>query len=206
MKTINVALNQKSIDDAIKELKKAQDQLKGQMLKEFIDRCCKWIVERANHYLDIGASKSGGNVIADIKNHWVIEQSTLSQNIFTIKNTSDKAVYVEFGVGIVGQESPHKMSGEVGYQYNIPTKYKYAGKHHDENTWRFVVSNKDDVDLLEGNYEEWPKKDGTIKIITRGSPSVMYAYNAVVDAKNMVASGGGVFAQYWAETLKKYWG
>lgn len=200
MKKINVALNSKSIDDAIKELKNAQVQLKSQMLTEFMIKSCQWIVDQANDYLD--KSDIGRNVIDDIKSHWSFDPST---NPVIITNTSDKAAFVEFGVGIVGQENPHDNASSARWKYNVPSQSKYAGEHHDENTWRFYVGNKDDIDLEDGNYEQLNTKSGRIKVITRGSPAVMYAYQAIVDARQELRSGGGIFKKFWNETMNKYW-
>lgn len=71
MKNIKVSLNSKSIDDAIKELQKAQEQLKSKMLAEFMIKSCRWMVDKANDYLD--KSNIGKNVINDIKSHWTFD-------------------------------------------------------------------------------------------------------------------------------------
>lgn len=195
-------LSAKSVESAIKKLEKAKKQLETEMLYDFINICCTFIVNQATTY--IMNSTIGDSVKMNIISGWqapVIKQKG-NKLIAKMTNTDSQAVYVEFGVGIVGEENPHDRvkSGETQYEYNIPTQYKYAGRFHDENTWRFYANQPNDVDLMNGYFEQWETKDGKYKIITRGSPAVMYAFNACVDLQ------AGAFRTIWEEIKKKYWG
>ena len=69
---------------------------------EFLNECADYLLERAKFHLS--NSGVGSNVIADIQSHW---QTVQDGNSIVIINDSDKAVFVEFGVGIVGQANPH---------------------------------------------------------------------------------------------------
>lgn len=176
---INIGYSTKSIDKAIKQIEEYQKRVKS-IIPTFYKQCGEKIVQFANERLN-GIDLPYG-VLAEIKSGWQPVKKK-DDNTYILENTSDESVYIEFGVGIVGEQSPQakKEADEAGYKYNLPSPSKYAGKHHDENTWRFYVSNKSEIDLIDGNYEEWQTKDGRIKIITRGSQGVMYAFNAIQD-------------------------
>lgn len=193
---ISVALNKKSIKNAIQALEKAKKQLEREMLDDFYKRCYEYFVGQANfHLLSSGV---GDLVIAEIQSSWNYER-TLNGAKFT--NNAEKAVYVEFGVGVVGQENQHTNANNLGnnYQYNMPSESKYDGKYHDKNTWRFYANDKRAVDLVDGFYEEWSTKNGDIKVITKGSPAIMYAFNALEDLRLYMP-------KIWEEIKIKYWG
>ena len=191
---IKVALNQKSIKNALNALKTAEKQLKGEMLDEFYKRCYNYFVSRANYYLEV--SGIGNFVIPKIQASWSYKKIAGGIRII---NDDEKAVYIEFGVGIVGKENSHPNAEETNYKYNIPTASKRAGNFHDEDTWRFYVYSREEIDLVEGYYEEWETQSGSTKVITRGSPSIMYAFNALEDLKLK-------YKQIWQEVKVKYWG
>ena len=198
-KTIVVKPNKKSIDDAVFKLNVLR-KFYSQIQYEFMQFVCEWIINRANFYIDF--LDIGSLVRTDIKNSWDYEISpTFSAQI---TNTAEKAVFVEFGVGVVGQMQPHPMANREGYQYNMPSIYKYAGKHHDENTWRFVKQSESEVDLPQGTYETWEKASGALKIITTGTEGAMFAYNAVVDAKMDLMNPNGELATEWNRILERY--
>lgn len=194
MKTINISLDEKSIDDAIKELEKAKQQLQTQMLADFRKALCEWIVERANLYLEV--SSIGYAVINDIKSHWEYP-ANYADEVLTIRNTSDKAVFVEFGVGRVGQSSPHYLAGQQGYEYSIGEKI-----NQETGQWIFSPTQKENIDLKYGYWVRF----GHGAIGTSGSPATMYAYNAVVDALTELRSpDGGEIGRLWKEVADRYW-
>lgn len=199
---ISMNLSAKSVENAIKQLEIAKKQLENEMIYDFLNTCCTFIVDQARNYLM--ASTIGTNVQLNIMSGWQppLIRKEGKKFIAKMTNTDSQAVYVEFGVGIVGQQNAHDRvtRGETVYEYNIPTEYKYAGQYHDENTWRFYAKETSDVDLMEGYFEEWQTKDGDYKIITRGSPAVMYAFNACVDLE------ASAFKTIWEQIKKKYWG
>jgi hypothetical protein len=47
---------------------------------------------------------------------------------------------------------------------------------------------------------------GSWKIITTGSPAVMYAYNAIVTARTDHANPNGHLAKLWEKNVKRYLG
>lgn len=200
---IEVKLNTTSIQNAIKVLKQQKKQLKQHMFRDFIFACCERIIQFANE--NVMATTIGDNVKSDILSGWSFKTSYKNGYVI-IRNTAEKAVYVEFGTGIVGASNPHEnalVAGEGGtpYEYNVPSPSKRAGSFHDENTWRFYKSEQEDVDLLEGDYEVWQTKNGDLKIITRGSPATMFLFNAIV---RFVSED--VAKTEWQRIKTKYWG
>jgi hypothetical protein len=128
-------------------------------------------------------------------------KSSFDGNKIVLRNNTAKAVFVEFGVGIVGQQNPHENATQAGYEYNLPSEHKYAGNYHDENTWRFYKNSIENVDLQSDYYETWQTRSGDLKIITTGSPATMFVFKAVQEFKALN------YAQdIWKQVVKKYWG
>lgn len=193
---IKVGLNKQSVKNAINALKTAKKQLQGEMLDEFYFECYTYFVGQCRWWLNM--NNVGSEVADEINRSWNYQRTS---NGAKFVNDSEKAVYVEFGVGIVGKENQHTNANNLGnnYQYNMPSESKYAGKYHDENTWRFYANDKSEVDLVDGFYEEWHTKNGDIKVITKGSPAVMYAFNALEDLRLE-------YPKIWERIKIKYWG
>lgn len=196
---INIYLGEKSIRDAIKKIEAVKNK-SPQMQQEFINQVAKWVVERANMHLK--NSDIGSAVKSEIISSWKYEPTT---NGIRAINKAEKAVYVEFGVGIVGQGSPHPNASVEGYEYNMPSPNKYAGKYHDNDTWRFIKQSTKDVDLPKDSYETWQMGSGNLKIITRGTKGAWYAYNAIVDARMELAkTNGGEIGKMWEGIKARY--
>lgn len=197
---ITIELNKKSIEQAKKQILYIKKIL-PKMTKYFMEDVALWLIDRANYHLN--NSDIGENVKIEIRNGWEYEFTNTG---IKITNRTQKAVFVEFGVGIVGQGDQHPNASAEGYEYNLPTPYKYAGKHHDEDTWRFTAQSLEDVDLPKGSYEDnWKMASGAYKIITRGSKGVWYAYNAIVDARTELSkSNGGEIGALWEKAKREY--
>ena len=204
MKKLNIELSEKSIQNAIRELKRIQGIVqKNELIKEFTEYICEWIISKANFYLE--SSDIGELVKLQIRNAWTY---TVGKDGAKIINTADKAVFVEFGVGIVGQGNPHPNASIEGYTYNIPTTSK-----DDDGMWYFW-SNSNELDIptkaivdmrgyddFRGKGKESGKR---IVVGTRGTYGVMYAYNALVDARNSLKNGE--LAKKWNEIVERYIG
>lgn len=189
---ISVALNRKSIKDAVKQIDYVKKMIPV-MFDEFIEAVALWIIERANQY--VYASDIGENVKIDITGGWYYDRTPTGMKI---KNTSDKAVFVEFGVGIVGQGQPHPQSSVEGYQYNIGSKIIF-----DDSSWIFNVSSDDEIDIQ----SKFIVNRGNTSVRTRGQPALMYAYNAIVDARNELRKkNGGEIGSLWEKEKKRYLG
>lgn len=191
---LNIDLNTKSIDKAIKTLEKVKKKLNNYQ-KEFLQECCYWFIRRSNELLQL--TDIGENVKQGIQDSW--QYVFTSENSIKISNVHDSAVYVEFGVGVVGQDSPHKNAAETNYKYDIPSDAK------DENgVWRFY-KNIADLDIPKSalSYESKKLESGKRErwfVVTAGAVGAMYAYNALIDLKDR-----GIYEI--ADKLKaKYWG
>lgn len=189
---INVDLNSNSIQNAINALRTAQKQLDREMPNDFLKTACEWIRERANANLE--SSTIGSGVKADIQSSWVI--GAPSNGTITMTNTADKAVYVEFGVGVVGAQNKHDNADETGYEYNVPSESKSAN-----GRWVFASEDKTLIDLPIDSYKTKESKDKDFAwIITKGTKGAMYAYNAIVDFRDYGAK------EVWQKIKVKYWG
>lgn len=176
--SIRITTNGNAVNEILKRVEALKSKIQNEMTAELLVECCNSIIRRANDKLQL--VDIGKNIKSEISKGWYISQK--SAGVVALVNSSEKAVYVEFGVGAVGAENPHDEAGNVDYDYNVPSKSKYAGKYHDEDTWRFYKSNKADIDLQQGYYEDqWRTQSGSMKIITRGSPATMFVFNAVQD-------------------------
>lgn len=199
---IKINLDAKSIKEAIEKIEKAKKDLDTNMIREFLQRCCNFFIDKAN--TNLLNSDIGTNVKQNIMNSWLTSTITYGVNsqgytgyTATITNTDEQAVYVEFGVGIVGSYLPHENAHtkEQTYQYNVPTQAKTPN-----GQWVFEVTDEKDIDLQNGMYKSVDNKYGNMWIITKGSPATMYAFNALMDLKN------GGMQKIWKEIKIKYWG
>lgn len=189
--------NTKSIDRAIQQLENASNQISSVMFKEFLSRCCVKISQLANENLrniDVGV-----NVKSDIENSWLV---TVDNNGTAIlSNRAEKAVYVEFGVGIVGESEPHPNASKTGWEYNKDSIYKKA-----DGSWIFYQNAKD-LDLpsiaLDDRiiFNEPDKNSERMLIKTRGAVGSWFVYNAIVEF-----ASSGCAEQIWEEIKIKYWG
>ena len=182
---IEIRLNTTSVNNAIKQLERAK---KGVILayEATLEEIAIWLIERANMHLNV--SSIGDNVKIDIRNAWIYERTAMGMKI---TNQSDKASFVEFGVGIVGLENQHIMASREGYQYNIGSKIREDG------TWVFSTESDDDIDIQ----ARYVLKRTDTTVLTKGQPAVMYAYNAIVDLKS-----GNTIKNIWQKNKQRYIG
>ena len=186
---IQIYLNKKSIDNAIKKLKKAKEQILNEMLKEFYKKCYDFFVGQANFHLL--SSGIGDLVIAEIQSSWSYVNTTLGIKII---NNAEKAVYVEFGVGVVGKEKPHPNSINTNYEYNKPSDKKLY-----DGSWKFK-SYEDELDIpQEAIIAKDYVVDGKMRVLTLGTKGVWYAYNALEDLRIEIP-------KIWENIKIKYWG
>jgi hypothetical protein len=186
-KKIVVELNRKSIQNAIKQLKSVKNIVQTQIMPEYMQRTADWIINRANEILD--RSDIGENVKSAIFNAWDTEWT--SDHSLVIRNYSRKAVYVEFGVGIIGQTSQHPNADATNYEYNVDSEAKFG-----QGYWQFSVRNDEELDIPQ---EAITYRQGQT-IITQGTEGVWYLYNAVEDFKLREQE------RLWKELTRKYLG
>lgn len=206
---IQVALNKKSIQDAIKKVN-AVKKMMPKIQQDFLQEVAIWIINRANEYID--RADLGSNVKAELQNHWSYATTASGIKIVNITNVTRKvrskeetvplAVLIEFGVGVVGEGKPHPLADEEGYEYNVDSPSKAS-----DGEWHFYA-NQSDLDLPKsavnyGLYGHGSRK--RMSIYTYGAKGVWYAYNAIVDVKTELAkSNGGEIGELWETVLKRY--
>lgn len=190
---IEVGLNKKSIKDAIKKLNDLK-KLVPQMQQEFLMQVAHWMTDRANTYLM--SADLGSDVKDEIVGSWSYEPTS---NGVKIVNRAEKAVYVEFGVGIVGGGNPHPNASEEGYQYNVKSHAKFYG-----GNWSFKKDSMQELDLPKTSVEYEQDQSGIV-FLTQGAKGVWYAYNAIVDAKTELAkANGGKIGKMWEDIKARY--
>jgi hypothetical protein len=186
--------NLSSIGRAIGKLKHIKKQLRVEIRIAFLVECCTWLQTRANEYL--AQSSVGEAIKSEIMAGWEISQSLSGA---TLTNNSEHAVYVEFGVGIVGQKTPHPNSDDTGYMYNVPSEAK--AKYGNTGKWVFPFSDESGVDLPLDKYQVSGKGDKKF-VITYGTNGAWYAYNALTD----LATNPQNLKLIWNKVLSQYLG
>lgn len=173
---INVALNPKSIQEAKNRLLSIKTKLQnGEIMKAFFQDCSEFLLSKMEATLL--SSGIGSNVVSDILSSWTI---TITENKLLMVNSSDKAVFVEFGVGIVGYVQQHPKADVEGYEYDVPSEAKDSN-----GAWHFF-SNEADLDIPQDAIDYGGYGSGSrnrMSIYTRGTKGVWYAYNAIQDLR-----------------------
>lgn len=196
MKKITIELNTKSINEARKYLLNLKKQI-PKMQQEFLIQVAHWVTEKANDYINL--SDIGSLVKSDIIGGWEYEPTASGVKIV---NRTQKAVFVEFGVGIVGQSQAHPKASDEGYEYNMDSYHK---DRKGTGTWVFQ-SSVNELDLPLKNVEFAYNESGSeYAIVTRGAKGVWYAYNAIVDAQMELAkANGGEIGKMWEDIKARY--
>lgn len=185
-----ITINKESLDKIKANIKKLKNQLKDEIIPDFLRECCYKIQEMANDnltLLDIGV-----NVKTDIRFGW--NEPVITKNKAVLTNSADKAVYVEFGVGKVGEQHKHENADKTGYQYNKPSPYKGA-----DGYWAFETTDAD-LDLPQKDVY-YQRLGDSLSVMTNGTESTMFVYNAIMDFANKQMA-----QTIWEETKRKYWG
>jgi hypothetical protein len=163
-------LSVKSINEAIKEIKKVSKDVKTANM----ELICQRIIELANLRLDV-LTDLDQSIKDGIKQGWQIP--AISGDMATITNSNNKAVYIEFGVGAVAEATPHPDADFAKYRYDVDSRYKQS-----DRSWQFKVKGEDPVDLRSKNYTLKPMSRGqTLVVTTRGNEPGLFLYNAVLD-------------------------
>ena len=189
MKKINIGLNKKDIQNAIKLLNQEKKRIES-AVHEYMELSADWIINRANEILD--RSDIGENIKNEIFGGWDTEW--VAPNQLKIVNHSRKAVYVEFGVGIIGQTDKHPNADETGYEYNVESSKKFG-----QGFWQFVVPSRDYLDLPEKAIIYQDDDKYGLSITTQGTQGVWYLFNAMEDFKIEKVK------TIWEQVKKKYW-
>lgn len=120
-KVIKVKLSARGIEDAITEL---------QMYKEDLERRVKLLVNKLTESgADIARAKIQELEAVDTGELLNSVESCVVGNIGYIRVNAEYGMFVEFGTGIVGDNSQHPRAGDFGWQYDI--------NNHGEAGWHF---------------------------------------------------------------------
>lgn len=179
---LNLTLTAQNIQLLKNQVQKMQKQLENEMFIDFLNVCGDWFVAQANTYVE--QSGIGSNVKAEIKNGW---ERNIKGTTITLTNATDKAVFVEFGVGRVGSMMPHVNAQKENYEYEIGSRILSDG------SWIFEIDSDENVDV------ELINNRTTHTVRTFGSRAVMYAFNALQDLKLQMP-------KLWQQVKAKYWG
>lgn len=206
MKKFKATLSTNSIDKVIAQLEKVKAQLQsGNPMRDLLYGCCEKIIEIANR--NIAGYDIGVNVMNEIIGSWEYK-SSFDGNKIVLRNNTAKAVFVEFGVGIVGQQNPHENATQAGYEYNKAStaKTQANAQGFEYGTWIFYQNAKD-LDLpataLDDRviFNEPERNSERMLIRTKGTPATMFVFKAVQEFKALN------YAQdIWKQVVKKYWG
>ena len=189
---INVELNQKSIQNAVNILKQTKKIVAEKMIPEYIQRSIQWIEKEANRIVQ--SSDIGDNIKQYIQNSWVIEK--VSNSHYMLKNISRHAVFVEFGVGIIGQTEQHPNADNAKYEYNVDSEHKFG-----QGFWQFTVENQSELDLPdEAIINQTYTSENGLTVITQGTKGVWFLFNAVENFKLKERK------RLWEEIKGKYLG
>lgn len=186
-------MDTKSIQNAIKKIGQiSYGKDFQQILNKFLVKCFQRITEKANANVDVIEDFTSEGIKTDIKNSW---NYVLAGDTLIGENNSEKAVYIEFGVGAWGERyGAHPNASEAGYQYNVPSSYKRA-----EGAWNFFPVSEVNIDLRTSNYSvKNTTKQGKVRIWTRGNEAGKYLFNAIMD---FIANQEG--QTLWQETLNE---
>ena len=126
---IKFSLNDKDIDRAIREVK--------QFKKEFLEKCNRLVKVLTEEGVEIAKLQVkqldavySGELMNSIEGYY-----SPSSNVGIIKAGAYYAVYVEFGTGVVGSQSPHP--NPQGWQYDINGHGDEGWVYYDEESGSF---------------------------------------------------------------------
>lgn len=173
---ININLSKKSIENAIKQIKTVQKKVQNDLPRVYLQKCVAKIIELANQNLMATTIGSGVKIL--IQGSWeispVVGNRIVLSNNAEYESGKNLAVFVEFGVGMVGQENSHKMANEANYEYNVLTWSK------DQNgRWFYSLQGGESQMNIESKYYQGVETgSGGLEFVTKGTPATMFLYKA----------------------------
>lgn len=172
---INIDLSKKSIENAIKQINAVQKKVQTDLPRVYLEKCVAKIIELANQNLMI--TDIGSEVKALIQSSWqispVVGNRIVLSNNAEFESGKNLAVFVEFGVGIVGQGNKHTLASEANYEYNVLTDAK-----DQFGNWVYTLDGGESRMNIESNYYESENTASGLRIKTQGTPATMFLYKA----------------------------
>lgn len=126
---IRCTLDRKEIDRAIKELK--------QYKQEFIKKCNQLVQELTEYGVDVAkveVTQLDAVYTGELRNS-IEGYFSPSTGVGIIRAGAYYAVYVEFGTGVVGSQSPHPNPN--GYQYDVNQHGDEGWVYYDDDSGGF---------------------------------------------------------------------
>lgn len=157
-------LSKNSVERAIRQLKSYKNELtyKCQMLAEMLAEKGVEIARIQVAELDAVFT---GDLIESI--HSEYKGSVNGGGIWAVVTNSDHAMFVEFGTGVIGKQSPYK------------------GKLPDGVTWEYATG-KTIHKLVDGRYGWFYPGDDGKWYFTEGMPSRPFMYNTANELRDLV--------------------
>lgn len=172
---INIDFSKKSIENAIKQIKAVQKKVQKNLPRVYLQKCVEWIKAEADKNLWI--TDIGSSVKAKIQDSWkiskVVDNKIVLSNNAQFESGKNLAVFVEFGVGIVGYENSHEMANKANYEYNVLTWSK-----DQEGKWAYTLDGGASRMNIESRYYEAIGLNGDFQFVTKGSPATMFLFKA----------------------------
>ena len=157
LKTIDMDLSPKSIDNAIRELKRFQTDLK-KTIWELIEKLTMEGAEIAKTQVASMDAVYTGELESNIKGMFFPTERCG----FVIADTP-YAIYVEYGTGVVGAESPHPEA-EGNWDYDV--------KHHGDEGWVYLNDNDGKYHWTKG-FVSRPFMYNTLRWLEEAAPERM---------------------------------
>lgn len=179
LKSIDLTLDERSIEKAIEEVEKFKTKLQPAM-QCLIDYLGQRGVEVAKAELIFFPDPPymSGALQDSIQYRVENGQAFVTAGEGLDTKYGSYAMFVEFGTGIIGKENPHPLKDKVGYEYDA--------NHHGHRGWWYPApwgTNQAD--------------DGAMLAWTEGMPARPFMYNTLQDlAVEAEATGGRVIAEY----------
>ena len=190
MRTINIdLLDLRTLDKALKQIEQYQKRLR-ELIPEFLKACAETVRDMANNI--ISGLPYESDIISGLQNSWKTETTDDGQ-VVTLINNYDKAVYIEFGTGLVGKTKQHKEADEAGYQYDV--------NGHGAKGWRFIHSGDEPLDVPDRYYSDTKSINHTgmwFSVHTTGAPATMFLYQAATEFAERK-----VYERVWKEFASK---
>lgn len=192
---INISLDKKSIENAIKQIKAVQKKVQTDLPRVYLQKCVESIKAIANR--NLAMTDIGSEVKALIQSSWIT--SPVVGNRITLSNDAEfergknLAVFVEFGVGRVGGSQPHAVADQANYEYNV-----WSMRKDPNDRWTYTLEGGEDRMNLESGYYEGGNTDKGFYFKTAGSPATMFLYKAWKEFET-----SGLYKTLWEETKKE---
>ena len=120
--------NTTSTRKVINKLKKLHEY-QNNIDQDFLSKSLEWIEKRAIKNLDETVNKDFPHPTSFARDYMII----INGNSAKLVNTDPNSAAMEFGIGIEGKVSPHKLAQEQNYKYDV--------NNHNVDGWSFTLPN-----------------------------------------------------------------